>query len=75
MAGKYSFKAPREMFNNRRTITLIRNSDPSPRCGDCTQFVLNFDGPNKCKLKNKEVRIYNKCDFFKRNIWTPENSR
>ena len=66
MAGKYSFMVPKEMFNNNRVVTLVKQTDPNPRCGDCLHKPSMSE---LCSLKNKVIQDYNKCDFFKRDVW------
>lgn len=66
MTGKYSFMAPKEMFNNHTRVALVKQTDPNPRCGDCTKKP---PGTEVCTLKNKPVKDYNKCDFFIRDTW------
>lgn len=47
---------------------LVKCTDSSARCGDCTHLMSHpFDSLMKaCALKGKAVKVYNKCEFFKR---------
>lgn len=43
------------------TVKLVKCPDANARCGDCSHR-----SDSRCNLKNKAVKVYNKCDFFKR---------
>ena len=70
-----------KMFNNKlkaddviqhhSRIPLVEQKHPNPNCADCKNASQNDDIEHLwCDAKLKEVKRYNKCDFF-----TPEGHK
>ena len=62
---------PDDVHHIHEKIPLVSHKHPNPNCADCKNSSSNDDIEHLwCDAKQKEVKKYNKCNFF-----TPEDHK
>lgn len=51
-------------FQSHESVVLVKPKHPNPSCADCAHSEEDTNNYLYCALKVKQVRTYNKCEFF-----------